>query len=500
MRRIVPLVVLALIAIAFIMVNSPRVSAYSLEGVKQAPPQQGSIDVGSLGSPRILAWDPNKAELLWYGKDAGKTVTVNTSDTPKAILTTCGTNPGGDRIVVYQGAEKLADAQPSILPLNSGDILPLGANIGLSCALPGRIQYSPDGNRIGVIKYDAKTFNNPYAIGTLRVLKIPEGTEQASLSDVASFDLQNDGAVAVQLFTNTKNQSKSADIVFWDGNKTRKIEENIGVLNQDEKADCEFISVKVLRVGDKVFTLWGEKCKKGGNTWRMHRSDFGGGNGVDVKTGQTGVKGAAAYINSAASNEMYLLPGNQQVLFTVPNGRASNIADLMRFSVGDGGVSTLLEGIVVDQYPPTGPSLFARNPKGEYFAFVTRSGDGAEAIYLYNGTKPEEAPTKVAGGALDDRILGVAWSNDKLFYSMVGDLQALFSYTLGGESNLVTRGTYMGLAVNPDGSFAASSERADVGTNEFRQNLVLINIGEESKVNLTEGAKGDKPIQVLAVR
>jgi hypothetical protein len=499
MRRLMPLVVLALIAVTLIMINSPRVAAYTLDGVKQAPPQQGGIDVGSLGSPRALVWDPNTAELLWYGKD-GKTVSVRKSDTSKAILTTCGTNPGGDRLTVFQGAEKLADAQPYIMPLNSGDILPLGANIGLSCALPGRIQYSPDGNRIGVIKYDAKTFNNPYAVGNLRILKMPEGTEQTSISDVASFDLQNDGVVAVQFFPNTKNQMKSADIVFWDGNKTRKIEENIGVVNQDEKADCEIITVKALRVGDKVFTLWGEKCKKGGSTYRIHRSDFGGGNGVDVKTDVTGTKGAAAYINSAASNEMYLLPGNQQVLFTVPNGRASNIVNLMRLNVSDGSVSSVMEGIVADQYPPTGPSMFVRDAKGEHIALVTRSGDKAEALYIYDATKPEEAPKKVAGGNNADRILGIAWSNDKLFYTMVGDLQALFSYTLAGENNLVTRGTFMGLGVNPDGSFAASSERVEIATQQFRQNLVLINIGEESKTNLTEGAKGDDPMIVLTVR
>jgi hypothetical protein len=308
--------------------------------------------------------------------------------------------------------------------------------------------------------------------------------------------------VAVQFFPNTKNQAKSADVIFWDGSKTRKIEENIGVANQDEKADCEFVSVKALRVGDKVFTLWGEKCKQGGSTYRIHRADFGGGNGVDVIAATpTGAKGAAKYFNNAAANEMWLLPGNQMVLFTTPNGRATNIADLNLLDVSKGTVSKVIEGIVVDQYPPTGPTLFLRHPRGERLALVTRSGDKAETLYVYDLTKPDQQPVKIVGGGREDRITGLAWSNDKLFYAVMGDTQALFSQPVGGgENNLIVRGTYLGLAVNPDGTFAASSERADVGTREFRQNLVLININEESKVNLTEGAKGDEPMLPILVR
>jgi hypothetical protein len=518
MKRVYPLLIsIVLIAAVYIILSSNNLTASATPTTndgKNVPLQATSgvtvnataipsnVDVGGLGSPRVLAWNPNTALVSWIAP-GNKTAAIGKADTSRAILTVCGVNAGADRLMLFQGAENVADAQPYLLPVNGGSTQPLGANIALACVLPGRMQFSADGNRLGIMKFDNKTLNNPYTIGVLRFLKMPEGVEQGSLDSVAAFDLQNDGAVAVQLYTNTKNQAKSADIVFWDGSKTRKIEENVLTLNQDEKADCEFITVKALRVNDKVYTLWGEKCKKGGSTWRVHRNDFGGGNGVDVSSGPTGANGAASYINSAANNEMYMLPNGSQVLFTVPSGVASNVVNLARLDLNSGQVTNVIGNVMVDQYPPTAnQGQFTRSPKGDFLAFVTRNGEKSEQLYLYDLNNPDTAPKAVAGGGATDQITGVAWAADgqKLFYNLVGDTQAVFSYTVAGESNLVARGSYSGLAVSPDGMWLSTAERVKGGTNEFRQNFVLINTGDESKVTLIEGAKGDKPLNPLAVR
>jgi hypothetical protein len=518
MKRVYPLVILiVLIAAAFIILSSNNFTANANQassGGKAAPLQATSgvtvnstaiplnVDVGALGSPRVLAWNPNTSLLSWLAKD-NKMAAVGKADTAKAIMLICNANPGGDKVLLFQGAENVADAQPYLLPINGGNTQPLGANIALSCALPGRIQFSPDNNRVGIMKFDNKTLNNAYAIGALRILKMPEGTEQGSIDGVASFDLQNDGAVAVQLFSDQKNKAKSADVIFWDGSKTRKIEENIQTLNQDEKDDCEFISVKVLRVNDKVYTLWGEKCIKAGSTWRIHRADFGGGNGVEVSSGPTGANGKAAYFNSTAGNELYLLPNGTQALFTVPTGIASNVVNIARIDLNSGQVSNVMSNVLVDQYPPTAnQGQFLRSPKGDFLAMVTRNGEKSEQLYLYDLNSPDTAPKSVAGGGKEDQITGLAWTGDgqKLFYNLVSDTQALYSYTVKGESNLVARGTFSGLAVSPDGAWAATAERVKISANVFRNNFVLINTGDESKVNLVEGAKGDQPLEALLVR
>ncbi|MEP7284951.1 MAG: hypothetical protein ABI947_04195 [Chloroflexota bacterium] len=457
-----------------------------------------TIDPNSLGSPRVLAWNPNTLQLGWYVN--GKQAPIGQPSTGKALAIPCGMQPNGEKLAIFQGTDPL---QPYLLTINSSAAVPLENTTGLSCALPGRTQFSPDGNRLGLIKYTTKTFDSAYATGTLQIVKLPEATEQTSLDNVAAFDLQNDGAVVVQLFPNTKNQAKSADVIFWDGSKTRKIDENVGVLNPDTKADCEFVAAKVLHVGDKVYELFGEKCKIGGSSWRIRKADFGGGNGAEVQSGKTGTNGAATYFSSSAMNEMLLLPDNKTILFTVPNGTASDLVNVARLSIADGSVNNVIGLVTTDQYPPKGQSSLLRSPKNNYLTLVTRNGDGIEQLYLYDFNAPDKAPGSVAGGGKLDQVNDVAWSGDgqKLFYTMVGNTQALFVYDLKGKSNIAARGTFAGgLAVNNDGSQASTVETNKVASNDVRYNLVLINTSDGSKINLVEGAKGDKALMPILVR
>src|SRR5205085_12031855 len=132
-----------------------------------------------------------------------------------------------------------------------------------ACALSTRSQFSPHGNRLGILQVGESVVSQADPNGTLasvlgnfRILGVSDGKELAAIEGVAAFDLQNDGAVAVEFFTDAKNQANHADVVFWDGSKIRPLEQQVNLSNTDEKAACEFVTARVVRVNDKVYVMY----------------------------------------------------------------------------------------------------------------------------------------------------------------------------------------------------------------------------------------------------
>jgi hypothetical protein len=453
-----------------------------------------NINLSGLGSPRVLAWNPNTLQLAWYAA-SGQPVAIAKGSSNKALMLNCGTHPAGDRVIIYQGGDT---AQPVLYSLDGGAGMTLGANVGLACAVSGRTQFSPDGNHLGLIKYDQNSVQANYSPGILRILKLPDGTEEHAINDVMSFDMQNDGTLAIQFFANTRKEANSADLVFWDGTKERYVEQDVKV-----SEDCQYVAGRTVRITDKVYTLLGEKCKQGGNKWRLRRTDLAGGTGIDMLSGSTGANGKALYFNNAASNDIMVLPSGNDILISVPNGLNSNIVDLARVSLGDNpAVTTVLTSVITDIYPSPGPRRLLRSPNGNRLAMVTMAGGGSEKLFLYDISQPDSQPIGVAGGSPTDRITGVAWSADgsKLFYTINGEDNGLLYSDPSGQTKRVARGIFQGLAVSADGNTAVTSEKVEAGTNDIRQNLVQVNVADSSKVNLVEGAKGEMPITPLVVR
>jgi hypothetical protein len=476
--------------------DSPALAATPTAGVStEATAIPSNINLSGLSSPRVLAWNPNTMQTAWYAA-SGQPVTVGRAPSAKALVITCGMAPSGDKAIIFQGGDP-TQAQPVLLPLDGGSVTSLGTNSGLACSVPGRTQFSPDGNRLGIIKYLPNAVQGNYTVGTLRILKLPEATEQYAVDNVISFDLQNDGAVILEMFANTKKEANSADLVYWDGSKERKLEEDIKALES-----CQFAAGRSIRSGDKVFTLFGEKCKTGGSKWRLLRTDFGGGNTVNVAQGPTGSNGAALYFNNSGGNDLWALPGGNEVLIAVPNGRSADLVNLARISLADGSLSNVSANVIIPQYPAVNPNRFLFNPKGDMLALVTRDGNGGEKLWLYDLNAAQNQPTQVAGGNRLDRVTGLAWTADgsRLFYTIQGEDNGLISTTTKGETKRVARGMFQGLAIKADGSAASTSSQIQAGTNDIRHNLVLILTDGTPPVNLVEGAKGDSPLLPLAVR
>src|ERR1041384_4329494 len=101
MRRFVPLVILALVVVAaFVFVVSPGLTQTDRFPVAAAPviapnaqggvttnptPIPSNIDLSSVSSPRVLAWNPNTAQLAWYDTK-GNSVAIGKAATNKAIV------------------------------------------------------------------------------------------------------------------------------------------------------------------------------------------------------------------------------------------------------------------------------------------------------------------------------------------------------------------------------------------------------------------------------
>ncbi len=498
-RLLISVFVIALLLSSFFILSSG--SAATASGLLAATATPGvvtnpsNINLSGLGSPRVLAWNPNTKQLAWYAS-SGQPVALATASSNKALITTCGTNPAGDKMIIYQGGDV---AQPFLYGVDGGAPLALGSNLGLACSIQGHTQFSPDGNHLAIIKYDNTSASGNYAYGTLRILKMPDGTEEHATDNTVAFDIQNDGAVALQFFANTKKEANAADLTFWDGSKERRVE-------QDIKADdnCQFVTGRVLRAGDKVYSLIGEKCKTGGSTWRLRRTDFAGGTaGTDIQTGKTGSNGAALYFSTADSNNMWMLPSGKDILFVTPNGMNSNVVDLQRISVGDNAATnTIMTSVIADTYPPTTPRFLLPNSKGDHLAFVTRDKSGGQKLYLYDLTAPDSQPVAIAGGHAADQITGLAWTADgsRLFYAIVGEDNGVLSVDTKGASSRVERGSFLGLAVSPDGAYLATAAQNQVAAKDIRYNLVQIKTDDGSTTTIVEGAKGEQPITPLIVR
>jgi Tol biopolymer transport system component len=178
------------------------------------------------------------------------------------------------------------------------------------------------------------------------------------------------------------------------------------------------------------------------------------------------------------------------------------VVNLVRVAVADGTMTRVINSVTIDQFPPSSARRFQTSPDRQRLMFVTRDGNGGEALYMYNLLSPGDAPDLIAGGNRSDRINGAAWSADsqRIYYVLASDVNALSMFSLAGESKLIVRGIFQNLAISPDGSLAATSEQVRADTNDVRNNLVVIDTNTQQKTVLVEGGRGQSALTPLAVR
>jgi hypothetical protein len=332
---------------------------------------------GDSSAAQVLAWNPNSNQLAWYGK-TGQPVKLAEGKASQAL--NCGLNPAGDRFVVYQGD---STAKLNLYPLAGGSATPLEETSALACTLQDRVQFSPDGNRLGMLKYGAESYRGEFPTGSLRFLKMPEGTTQAAITDAVSFDLQNDGALVLQFYANSQGQANSADLRWWDGSKERVIQTEM-----KPQADCTFQAGSALRGGDKVYALLGEKCKAKTSNWRLVQADFAGGNVKNVAQGPTGSNGGAGHFTNTGTTNMWLVPGGASLLIAYPNGLSNEVSDVARVTLADGKVTPVLSRAVMESFPSAvvPPRRLARSSASNRLALIMRDGNGGESLHTHDLT------------------------------------------------------------------------------------------------------------------
>ncbi len=445
------------------------------------------------GNPRVLAWDRDGKQAAWFAA-TGQPQKVVDGAASRVLL--CGLNPPDGLLVLYHGE---AVAQPQLVNLNGQAPLSLGDGSALACDISGRTTFSPDTNKLAFIKYASNaTTAADFTSGALRILKVADGSELASIDNVTAFNLQNDGALFLNFFANSKGDADRADLAWWDAatNKKTVLEQNFQALD-----NCFFTSGRVLRVADKVYTSLGERCTKPiGSVYRILRTDFAGGHSINFvdKTNAGG-----KYWTNTNTNDLFLTPDGKSLLFLYPNGQSTEVANLVRVSLDTGKPTQVIAGVVTDQSPQSLGRRWLLSPDGTQLAFITRSANGGETLYLYDLNHPEALPAAITGSTRSNRVNGIAWNaaSDRIAFITTGDDQSLNTFDLKtGSKKLVVRGLFQGLALSPNGAFAAMSEQVQADTNDLRNNLVEVALADGTKTVLVNGGKGGAALVPLAVR
>jgi len=448
------------------------------------------------GSPRVLAWGKDTKQLAWYSA-AGTQPVLSGVAQFTMLCSATPVWPTNDRAIVYHGGATTTLQLISLIdPAAPPAMLADGSAIG--CDLAGRTAYSPDGKRLALLKYTSDTSTSTsFGAGTFNLVSIPDGAIVGSVDNVDAFALENSGALLVHLIPNSKNQADQADLGWWDAtaNKERILER--GIKSSDK---CFFISASVVHVADKVYTAFGENCTApAGSAYRILRTDFAGGNSSNWVP-HTGVGGN--YFSYTNTNYLTVLPDNQTLLLAVPNGLKSRIANLLRINISDATVTPLIQSVIMDASPQNGARRFLFNAQGTLLAFVVINTNNGETLYAYDLTKPNQAPAQVTDATRSNAITGLAWnaSGDRLIYTVIGDDSSLSYFDLTAGKNLVTRGTFQGLALSSDGQTVATVEQIKQTPTDVRYNLVAIAMTDGTKTLLVTGDKGASGLDVLALR
>jgi hypothetical protein len=448
---------------------------------------------------RVLAWNPNDGVLAYYAA-SGQPQNVLTDQDAASRAYIC--TQRGDQIVMFLGGDV---GELQLYDLGSSSTTSLGETHAIGCAFPDRVQYSPDGARLGTLSYEADVVraNSQFAVGTLRILSLPDADEQYSASDVTDYQLYDDGALILQFFGGESGGSQTAMLVWWDGTGERRLLSDF--IRSSE--NCAFAQGTAIRIEDTIYTLFGERCT-GNNrgTWRVMRTNFADGASDNIATGAS----RGAYVTYAALSDIRQVADG--LMITIPNGLVDSVVDVARIPLEGGEPQVLIEGAYVDRYPAAPPPSgllgigsrrLSFSPAGDRLTAVTRDNNQGETLIVWDALTAGSEPETVAGGNRSDRIPAYAWTGNRLFYVIRGDVNALYFLDLEGaaRSQLVAQGTYETVAVSPNsGETAIVVEREEIDRTDARYNLLQITAADGRSVPLIEGEEGEVALVPLVAR
>jgi hypothetical protein len=229
--------------------------------VQTATPVNGLVNSTTLNSPRVIAWNPNTNTLGWVMQ--GNSIPLENGVPERAVVQSCGTTPDGNHVIVSIGGDT---AQPAVYPINGGERTDLGQTSGLACTIQKRMNYSPDSKRFGMLQYAPKAATGNFVVGTLRILTTEDNKDVYMVNEVTSFEMYDDGVLYLQLYSNGQGQAKTAALRWWNGTTEQTLEDPIQALE-----NCQIVAARALRMGEKVYTLLGERCLNKGSSAVRHQ-------------------------------------------------------------------------------------------------------------------------------------------------------------------------------------------------------------------------------------
>lgn len=430
------------------------------------------------GETRVLMWEstPDNNGTLQALTAGGGAETL--LDLPDAATGTrldwikrCGQNAwaaGGQGVALFAGANT---GQLAIYPLAGGAPVSLGDDVRRqACAGTATFQFSPDGSRVGYINYAFDFDDDPaggqqeYPDGDLRLFDANTGALLGTFDHVNSFALYDDGAFMLRIYPNGEGYGAEADLDFWDGAGDRNLVTLEPIYPPDlQDVDCGIKDSSIVRLGDTVYVLLGQRCQQTGkNMWRLVSVPVAGGAAVEIASGETPLNAGFHH----ASYTVNLIPtlDGAGFLATVPSGLTQNSSQLM-WLTPNGNVTVLFEGegrhVLMDRLGEklSEGRLFLTSPDGSTLAFIVATANG-QSLWMLDLSTPGGEPVLLKEQGANERIFQHVWSaNNRLFY-IAGSVQsnALFIVSPGGTPQRLERGRFFRLTVSYDGNKLAVAE------------------------------------------
>jgi hypothetical protein len=433
--------------------------------------------VQAQGETRVFVWestpDNNGSLQVLTAGGSGETLI----DLPDAAtgnrdwVKRCGQDSwaaNGQGVVLFSGGNS---GEIAIYPLAGGAPIKLGSAFRIACAGPASFQFSPDRSRAGYIKYafdydiDPASGQEEFPYGDAVFFDATTGAQLAEFDRANSFALYDDGAFMLRIYPDGEGFGAEADLDFWDGAGRRNLVTITPILPPDDVEDpeCGIKDSSIVRLGDTVYVLLGQRCNKtGNNLWRLVSVPVAGGAVTELASGEPPFN--AGFHHAGFTVNLIPTVDGAGLLATVPSGLTQNSSQLMWLTPA-GDVTVLFEGegrhVLMDRVGEklSEGRLFLTSPDGSQLAFIV-STSNEQSLWTLDLSTPGGTPVELQEQGTNERIFQHVWAaNNRLFYIAGStDSNALYMMIPGDRPQRLERGRFFRLTVSYDGNKLAVSE------------------------------------------
>jgi dipeptidyl aminopeptidase/acylaminoacyl peptidase len=321
----------------------------------------------------------------------------------------------------------------------------LGETSLVACGLSGLTEFSPDGSRIGFLSFgESAGIAADIALGVFTVTN-RKGEVLYTQPDSTAFWLTDNATYALTLATvATIRHLETAQQT---------------VIPPPEK--CGWVHGRLALLENEPYASLAAKCPNP-NQWYIHAYRVPQtGAAVLIDTPQ--LAGGRLYPTTHA-HQLLPLPASKGFLWFIPDGRLTNSASMYFLDPVAPKIaeSRLSVSVLTQEVPSDSGSRVLFSPDRQQLAFVIRSPQGGDTLYLWSTSQPTADPDQMTDLIRSVTIPGIAWSGDnqRLVYLTGGDRQTLSSINRG-EQRPAVNGVYSSIVVNQTGTIAYAVTRAE---------------------------------------